>query len=74
MSSLECKADCFQDTCHTSCIRPISNPGKLVWKWFYVAGKLAGSMQARQFNPCVCGCSRLMATPSADQDTGVGYE
>lgn len=66
---ITCVADCFVDSCHAPCIRPIAQPMKLVWKYFHVAGEPAGTIESREFGPCLCGCDRLVASPAVDIDT-----
>lgn len=63
-----CQADCFVDTCHGECIRPIAAPAKLVskWAWRYIPHPLTGEpmpfeMLAITFLACPCGCGNLVS-------------
>ena len=73
--STHCKADCFRDTCHGNCIRPLKQPQRLVWQYFNVlfvsvGGNMVsiGDLEPRQFTECLCGCGNLIADPPVGVD------
>ena len=56
---------CFLDGAE---IRPINNPQKIAWLYFYLEGKPWGTLEERQFQACHCGCMRLIANPPINQE------
>jgi hypothetical protein len=70
MNPPACIADCFQDGAE---VRPVKAPNALVWTYFNVLGEGPGSLEARRFSACPCGCGKLVADPASSKDGGPSF-
>lgn len=67
---MSCVADCIQDG---PVVRPLKGVNALVWTYFEVAGEAPGSLEARRFSVCPCGCGDLVANPGVGKSTGPSF-